>query len=105
MVAQGGLFFGLRETGVPSSMFYSRAQASYAFPMLSAERLWGAIVYYDGQFNDTRYGLSVMLTAIQAGATAANHVKVVGLTHSAAVQRRRSSLGPAAADALPAPPP
>ena len=44
--------------------------------MLRAEGLKGAIIYYDGQMNDTRMGLTVALTASQHGAVVANRVKV-----------------------------
>jgi len=64
------------DSGVPSSMFFSKAQATYSFPMLNPDKLAGAIVYYDGQMNDTRYALLVLLTAAQAGATVANQVNV-----------------------------
>lgn len=61
---------------VPPSSYIGKEQALYAFPMLNPAKLKGAIVYYDGQMNDTRYGLSIVLTAIQAGAAAANYCKV-----------------------------
>eukprot|EP00511_Aplanochytrium_stocchinoi_P001526 CAMPEP_0204842816 /NCGR_PEP_ID=MMETSP1346-20131115/47614_1 /ASSEMBLY_ACC=CAM_ASM_000771 /TAXON_ID=215587 /ORGANISM="Aplanochytrium stocchinoi, Strain GSBS06" /LENGTH=588 /DNA_ID=CAMNT_0051981853 /DNA_START=262 /DNA_END=2028 /DNA_ORIENTATION=- len=61
---------------VPPSMFIGRHQARYSFPTLNAQHIYGAIVYYDGQMNDTRYALLVALTAAQAGATTANHVNI-----------------------------
>ncbi|CAK9016626.1 Glycerol-3-phosphate dehydrogenase, partial [Durusdinium trenchii] len=63
-------------TGVPRSMFLSKEQAMYSYPLLDASNLSGAIVYYDGQMNDTRFSLMVLLTAVQSGAVAANHVNV-----------------------------
>jgi len=67
---------------VPPSSYIGREQALYAFPMLNPAKLKGAIVYYDGQMNDTRYGLSIVLTAVQAGAAAANYVRVEKLLAS-----------------------
>ena len=64
------------DTGVPKSMFLSKEQALYSFPMLNKNKLSGAIVYYDGQMNDTRYCLAVMLTAAQTGAAVSNGVNV-----------------------------
>lgn len=61
---------------VPPSSYLGKEQALYAFPMLNPAKLKGAIVYYDGQMNDTRYALSIILTAIQSGAACANYVKV-----------------------------
>ena len=54
-------------------------EATFQFPMLRAEGLKGAIIYYDGQMNDTRMGLTVALTATQHGAVVANRVKVTQL--------------------------
>mmetsp|Transcript_19885 Transcript_19885/g.38996 ORF Transcript_19885/g.38996 Transcript_19885/m.38996 type:complete len:646 (-) Transcript_19885:718-2655(-) len=62
-----------KNSGVPSSMLLSKEQALYSFPMLDPEKIAGAIVYYDGQMDDARYGLLILLTAIQAGATALNY--------------------------------
>lgn len=61
---------------VPPSSFINRHQARYVFPMLREHNVYGAIVYYDGQMNDTRFNLLVSLTAAQAGATIVNHCNV-----------------------------
>jgi len=63
-------------SGVPSSMLLSKKQALFSFPMLDPAKLSAALVYYDGQMNDTRYSLMILLTAVQAGATAANYTNV-----------------------------
>ncbi|GBG27847.1 Glycerol-3-phosphate dehydrogenase, mitochondrial [Hondaea fermentalgiana] len=63
-----------KNSGVPSSMFLTKQQALYNFPMLDPSKIAGAIVYYDGQMDDARYGLLILLTAIQAGATAVNYM-------------------------------
>lgn len=39
------------------------------------------IVYYDGQFNDTRMALAVACTAREKGATVLNHTEVIELIH------------------------
>ena len=44
--------------------------------MLKNESLKGALIYYDGQHNDARMNLAIVLTAIRQGAKCANHVKV-----------------------------
>lgn len=75
----GGKVYDLvagRDRHVPPSSYLGKEQALYAFPMLNPDKLKGAIVYYDGQMNDTRYALSIMLTAIQSGAVAANYARV-----------------------------
>lgn len=50
-------------------------EALYQFPMLRHSGLKGAIVYYDGQHNDTRMNVLIALTAAQSGAAVANYVE------------------------------
>ncbi|TMW65930.1 hypothetical protein Poli38472_003695 [Pythium oligandrum] len=61
---------------VPSSHYINAEEAAFQFPMLRKEGLKGAVVYYDGQMNDTRMNVSVVLTATQNGAAAGNYIKV-----------------------------
>jgi glycerol-3-phosphate dehydrogenase len=49
--------------------------------MLKAEKLVGAIVYYDGQHNDARMNIALAFTAARMGANVANHCLVTGLVH------------------------
>ncbi|XP_054721428.1 glycerol-3-phosphate dehydrogenase, mitochondrial-like [Uloborus diversus] len=67
---------------VKSSYFLSREKALERFPMLKTEGLCGALVYYDGQHNDARMNLSIIITAARFGANVANHVAVVELLKS-----------------------
>lgn len=76
------LVAGKNHVGIPRSMFLSKEQSLYSFPMLNPNRLKGSIVYYDGQMNDTRYGLAIALTAIQSGAVASNYIKVKELVYN-----------------------
>lgn len=62
-----------------SSYVLSRGKAMEAFPMLKSEGLAGAVVYYDGQHNDTRMNIALALTAVHHGAVMANHTEVVKL--------------------------
>ncbi len=61
------------------SRFLSKKQTIQTFPMLKSKKLRGAVLYYDGQFNDARMNLSIALTAVQQGATVLNHVSVLEL--------------------------
>ncbi|KAG0270730.1 mitochondrial glycerol-3-phosphate dehydrogenase, partial [Linnemannia exigua] len=65
--------------GMESSYFLSRGKALEAFPMLKNDKLVGAMVYYDGQHNDSRMNVALGLTAVQYGAVIANHVEVIEL--------------------------
>ncbi|KAI0685356.1 hypothetical protein BC835DRAFT_1421331 [Cytidiella melzeri] len=48
--------------------------------MLKQEGLVGALVNYDGQHNDTRMNLALVMPAVQQGATVANYVEVMNIT-------------------------
>ncbi|ORX92870.1 DAO-domain-containing protein [Basidiobolus meristosporus CBS 931.73] len=62
-----------------SSYVLSKSKALEAFPMLKEENLVGALVYYDGQHNDSRMNVAIALTAVTHGAVVANHVEVMSL--------------------------
>ncbi len=64
------------DSGVPPSHFIDKKEAQFQFPQLDDTNLAGAIVYYDGQMNDTRMCLHLALTAVQAGATVASRIEV-----------------------------
>jgi glycerol-3-phosphate dehydrogenase len=61
------------------SRFVSRSEAIRRFPMLKKEGLRGAVLYYDGQFDDARMNVALVLTAAGEGAAVANHLEVTGL--------------------------
>lgn len=65
------------------SKFVTASEALRLFPTLAkasnGQRLCGAIMYYDGQMDDSRYNLSVALTSALHGAAVANHVEVESL--------------------------
>ncbi|OAA63451.1 FAD dependent oxidoreductase [Niveomyces insectorum RCEF 264] len=69
--------------GLDESYWMSRVEALKKFPLLRADNLVGGLVYYDGQQNDSRTNVSLALTAMLYGATAVNHVEVVGLEKDA----------------------
>ncbi|MEM7736547.1 MAG: FAD-dependent oxidoreductase [Deinococcota bacterium] len=62
------------------SRFVDAKEALNRFPMLQPEGLRGAVLYYDGQFDDARMNIALVLTAAEEGATVANHIEVTGLT-------------------------
>ncbi|KAL7794469.1 FAD dependent oxidoreductase domain-containing protein [Trichoderma ceciliae] len=65
--------------GLESSYFMSKNKALANFPLLRKDNLVGALIYYDGQHNDSRMNVSLALTAQLYGATVLNHVEVTGL--------------------------
>ncbi len=61
------------------SKFVDAKEALHKFPMLEPKGLRGAVIYYDGQFDDARMNVSIAKTASEQGAQVANHVKVIAL--------------------------
>lgn len=65
-----------------SSRWVSAKESKLQFPMINAENLKGAVVYYDGQMDDSRMGISLALTACSKGANIVNHVEVIDFKKS-----------------------
>lgn len=61
------------------SKFVDAKEALHKFPMLEPKGLRGAVIYYDGQFDDARMNVSIAKTAAEHGAQMANHVRVIAL--------------------------
>jgi len=61
------------------SYFMGRGKTMEQFPLLKGESLRGALVYYDGQHNDSRMNVALVMTAVHQGCVAANHTEVVAL--------------------------
>ncbi|MEX2435915.1 MAG: glycerol-3-phosphate dehydrogenase/oxidase [Balneolaceae bacterium] len=51
-------------------------------PTLEREGLRGGVIYYDGQFDDSRFAINLVQTAAEQGATLFNYAKVTGLIKS-----------------------
>ncbi|KAJ9107271.1 hypothetical protein QFC21_000718 [Naganishia friedmannii] len=60
-----------------TAYWMGRGKALEAFPMLKSEGLVGGVVYYDGQHNDSRMNVSLIMTAVQYGAVVTNYTEVV----------------------------
>ena len=69
--------------GNPNSYFLTKTKALEAFPMLKKDNVVGALVYYDGQHNDSRMNVSLAMTAALYGATVVNHMEVTSLEKDA----------------------
>jgi glycerol-3-phosphate dehydrogenase len=55
----------------------SKKEALQHIPTLNDAELHSAVLYYDGQLDDTRYNVMLAKTASEAGAAVANHLKVI----------------------------
>ncbi|KAJ6620300.1 FAD dependent oxidoreductase-domain-containing protein [Mycena sp. CBHHK59/15] len=62
-----------------SSYLMSKGKALETFPMLKSDGLVGAVVYYDGQHNDSRMNIALIMSAVKHGATVANYCEVTKL--------------------------
>jgi glycerol-3-phosphate dehydrogenase len=65
--------------GFGSSQLISKEEALQRLPNVNPEGLTGGVVYYDGQFDDTRLLINLVATASEQGATLLNYAKVTGL--------------------------
>jgi glycerol-3-phosphate dehydrogenase len=61
------------------SRFVDAKETLCQFPMLKPKRLRGAVIYYDGQFDDARMNVVIAVTASELGAAVANHVEITKL--------------------------
>ena len=57
----------------------SRDEILQRLPTIKTEGLKGGVVYYDGQFDDSRLLINLVATAAEQGATLLNYVEVTGL--------------------------
>ncbi len=62
-----------------SSYFVRSKSAMKRFPLLKSKGLRGGVIYYDGQFDDSRLNVTLALTAAEHGAAVCNYVEAVGL--------------------------
>jgi glycerol-3-phosphate dehydrogenase len=67
------------EYGFGPSQLLSREETLARLPTIKTEGLRGGVVYYDGQFDDTRLLINLVQTAADHGATLLNYVQVSGL--------------------------
>src|SRR5580698_6575414 len=70
--------------GFGPSQLISREEALRRLPNVNPEGLTGGVVYYDGQFDDTRLLINLMATAAEQGATLLNYAKVTALQKNSA---------------------
>lgn len=64
---------------LPGSRFISAKELAKNFPKLETKNLKGGVLYYDGQFNDTRMAIAMAKTAQELGVALANYVSVIDL--------------------------
>jgi glycerol-3-phosphate dehydrogenase len=68
--------------GLGASRILSRDETLKHLPTLKTEGLRGGAVYFDGQFDDARLLIHMVMTAYEQGATLLNYVEVTALTRN-----------------------
>ena len=66
--------------GFGPSQILSREETLERLPTIKTEGLRGGVIYYDGQFDDSRLLINLVETAAEQGATLLNYAPVIGLT-------------------------
>jgi len=69
--------------GFGTSRILSREETLERLPTIKTEGLRGGVIYFDGQFDDSRLLINMAATAYELGATLLNYVRVTGLTRDA----------------------
>src|SRR5262245_21198520 len=69
--------------GFGPSEILTREETLARLPTIKQEGLRGGVVYYDGQFDDTRLLINLVVTAADQGATLLNYVRVTEVTKGA----------------------
>ncbi len=69
--------------GFGASHLLSRAETLARIPTLRTDGLRGGVVYHDGQFDDARLLIHILLTAVDRGATVLNYVTATGFLRAA----------------------
>src|SRR5579859_1051985 len=65
--------------GFGKSHAISKEETLQRLPNVNPDGLTGGVVYYDGQFDDTRLIINLISTAAEQGATLLNYAKITGL--------------------------
>jgi glycerol-3-phosphate dehydrogenase len=65
--------------GFGKSRILSKAEILQEIPTIKTEGLKGGVIYYDGQFDDSRLLINLVSTAAEHGATILNYVAVTGM--------------------------
>jgi len=69
--------------GFGPSQFLSKEETVRRLPNVKTDGLMGGVVYFDGQFDDTRLLIDMAATAAEQGATLLNYAKVTALEKGA----------------------
>jgi glycerol-3-phosphate dehydrogenase len=66
--------------GFGASRILSKEETLHELPTIRTEGLRGGVIYFDGQFDDSRLLINLVTTAFEQGAVLLNYAQVAGLT-------------------------
>ncbi len=69
--------------GIRKSRLLSRAETFSQLPNLAREGVRGGVIYYDGQFDDSRLAINLAQTAAGLGGVLVNYMRVLGFLKAA----------------------
>jgi glycerol-3-phosphate dehydrogenase len=69
--------------GFGTSRILSKEETLERLPTIKTEGLRGGVIYFDGQFDDSRLLIDMAVTAHELGATLLNYVRVISVTKDA----------------------
>src|SRR3954469_452573 len=69
--------------GFGASQILSREETLERLPNLNTDGLRGGVIYFDGQFDDSRLLINLVTTAVEQGAVMLNYVEVTSLEKDA----------------------
>lgn len=69
--------------GFGASRILSKEETLRELPTIRTEGLHGGVIYFDGQFDDSRLLINLVATAFEQGAVLLNYARVTGLTKDA----------------------
>ncbi len=61
---------------IGKSHFLNKEKTIQEIPQLNADKIYGSIVYYDGQFDDSRFLITLLRACFEHGGLALNYAKV-----------------------------
>ncbi|MBU1138129.1 MAG: glycerol-3-phosphate dehydrogenase/oxidase [Proteobacteria bacterium] len=70
--------------GLGPSQSLSADEVLRAIPNLKTEGLCGGVIYYDGQFDDSRLAINIAQTCAEHGGVVVNYIPVIGLRKNSA---------------------
>lgn len=71
--------FLARDQKIGASKIESKAELKKACPTINTRQLAGGVSYFDGQFDDARFGVAMVRTGLEMGGQALNYTEVTGL--------------------------